>query len=104
MEAYIVSDFKKRGTVKVTNGKYTNDAGEEKNRYVTVGDYFSTDGGNRQAVKLYATAFSEEKWLNIYIEEKKSDKELTHDFNKQTRNVVPENIDDKPIDLSEIPF
>lgn len=98
-----MSDLRKRGLVKRTV-KYTRD-GEEKNQYITVGEYFSTDGGNRQAVKLLATATSDEVWLNIYPLEEKTDKELTHDFNKKmTEDVVLEDIDNKPVDLSAIPF
>lgn len=110
-----MSDFKRRGLAKRTI-KYTNKDGEEKNQYITVGEYFATDHSNRQAVKLYATATSDEVWLNIYIDEEfnviqtadefpdKKNQE-THNFNKQvSKDVVLEDIDDKPVDLSEIPF
>mgnify|MGYP000568952431 CR=1 FL=1 len=98
-----MSDFVKQGTVKRTI-KYTTKTGEEKNRYVTVGEFWSTGGGNRQAVKIYATLNSDEQWLNIYPVEDVQTKSETHEFNKQTRDVVLEDIEDKPIDLSEIPF
>ena len=101
-----MSDIKKRGLVKITNGKYTDKDGREKNRYVTVGEYFATDGGHRQAIKLYATAFSDEKWLNIYIEEDgkfDNDIKVIEEIGKAKENVL-EDIDDKPINLSEIPF
>jgi hypothetical protein len=106
-----MSDLKKRGVVKVTSGKFTGDDGKERNRYVIVGDYLATDNSNRQAIKLYATAFSEEKWLNIYIDDeyKTNDKSpmpqsavIDAIYNKD--DVILEDIDDKPIDLSEIPF
>lgn len=93
-----MSDLKRRGLVKITNGKYEKD-GKEKTRYVTVGEYFATDHNGRQAIKLYATAFSEEKWLNIYIDD---------EFKPQAKvieDILPTDEDmDKPIDLSELPF
>jgi hypothetical protein len=109
-----MSEFKRRGLVKITNGKYEKD-GVEKTRYVTVGEYFATDHSSRQAIKLYATAFSEEKWLNIYIDEEfknNSDApmpqstvmDVAYSDNKKSNDVILEDIDDKPIDLSEIPF
>ena len=112
-----MSDLRKRGTVKITNGKYLKD-GVEKTRYVTVGEYFATDHNGRQSIKLYATAFSEEKWLNIYLDEEnaadslqtvqdgKYDKDIVavKAIGDAKRDFVPEDIDDKPIDLSEIPF
>lgn len=100
-----MSDFKKRGLVKRTV-KYTNKDGEEKNQYLTVGEYFSTDGGNRQAIKLLATATSDEVWLNIYpLEEVRDNPPLTQaQALNNGKDVVLEDIDDKPIDLSEIPF
>jgi hypothetical protein len=61
-------NFSKRGIVKRTI-KYTTKDGEEKNRYITVGEFWSTDGGNRQAIKLYATVNTDDYWLNIYPEE-----------------------------------
>lgn len=102
-----MSDLKKRGLVKITNGKYEKD-GQEKTRYVTVGEYFATDHNGRQVIKLYATAFSDEKWLNIYIDDeyKNSGKPMTQSkvMDEIYKETVLEDIDDKPIDLSEIPF
>lgn len=68
-----MGNFSKRGIVKISNGKYTDKEGNERTRYVTVGDYYSSDAGNKQAVKMYATAFSDEKWLNIYLDEPKTE-------------------------------
>lgn len=103
-----MSDFTKKGNLKRTI-KYTTKDGEEKNRYVQVGEFWSTDGGNRQAIKLYATLNTDEVWLNIYPDDgfEKKEHADTHNFNKQmTKDVVLDDIDDKPIDLLEveIPF
>lgn len=95
-----MSDLRKRGLVKITNGKYEKD-GQEKTRYVTVGEYFATDHNGRQAIKLYATAFSDEKWLNIYIDDEFKPMPQA----KVIEDVLPTDEDmDKPIDLSELPF
>lgn len=98
-----MSDLRRRGLVKITNGKYEKD-GQEKTRYVTVGEYFATDHNGRQAIKLYATAFSDEKWLNIYIDD---------EFKPQAKvieDTLPTDEDmDKPIDeamniIEDFPF
>lgn len=95
-----MSDLRKRGLVKITNGKYEKD-GQEKTRYVTVGEYFATDHNGRQAIKLYATAFSDEKWLNIYIDDEFKPMPQA----KVIEDIPPTDEDmDKPIDLSELPF
>lgn len=95
-----MSDLRKRGLVKITNGKYEKD-GQEKTRYVTVGEYFATDHNGRQAIKLYATAFSDEKWLNIYIDDEFKPMPQA----KVIEDILPTDEDmDKPIDLSELPF
>lgn len=103
-----MSEFKRRGLVKITNGKYEKD-GVEKTRYVTVGEYFATDHSSRQAIKLYATAFSDEKWLNIYIDDEyKTNAPMPQstvtDAIYKSNDVILEDIDDKQIDLSLIPF
>jgi len=108
-----MSDLKKRGTVKITNGKYTGDDGKEHSRYITVGDYLATDHNGRQAIKLYATVFSEEKWLNIYLDDESAPEspKTTQDGKYDNDIAMVKAIgeakkqeDDKPIDLSEIPF
>ena len=112
-----MSDLRKRGTVKITNGKYIKD-GVEKTRYVTVGEYFATDHNGRQSIKLYATAFSEEKWLNIYLDEENAADSLQTSQNGKydndiatvkaigdaKRDFMPEDIDNNPISLDGIPF
>jgi hypothetical protein len=101
-----MGDFKKRGVAKRTNGKYTNNEGIEKTRYVTVGDYYASDGGNRKAVKLYATAFSEEQWLNIY-EEEPEEKSGYDSFKEQGAKLQKDEVilpNEEPISSSDIPF
>lgn len=99
-----MSDFKKRGLAKRTI-KYTNKAGEEKKQYITVGEFFTEDDGSRPALKLLATATTDEVWLNIYPLEERDDTPLTQaQALNGGKDVVLKDIDDKPIDLSEIPF
>lgn len=101
-----MSDFVKRGTVKRTI-KYTTKDGEEKNRYVTVGEFWSTDGGNRQAVKIYATLNTDEQWLNIYPLEDSQENQprsVSHEFNKKVHDVLPNDDDVKPFESGEVPF
>lgn len=97
-----MSDFHKRGTVKRTI-KYTTKDGKEQSRYVTVGEYWSTDGGNRQAVKIYATLNTDEQWLNIYPldENDERPRSVSHEFNKKVHDVLP---NDDDINLETIPF
>lgn len=83
----------KQGTVKRTI-KYTTKDGAEKNRYVSVGEYW-TDG-DRKSVKLYATLNTDEQWLNIYPLEETSP---THKFNKKVHDTLPDDIS-----LKNIPF
>ncbi len=100
-----MSEFKKRGLVKRTI-KYTDKkTGEEKNQYITVGEYIATDHENRKAIKLYPTATSEEVWLNIYPLAERDDTPMaqTQALNGG-KDFALEDIEDKPVDLSEIPF
>lgn len=113
-----MSELKKRGRAVISAGKYTDNNGKEKTRYVEVGTYFATDHNGRMAIKLHATAFSDEKWVNIYLDDvtavKTPENEPQGKYNKDIatvkaigdakRDVILEDIDDKPIDLSEIPF
>jgi len=96
-----MGNFSKRGLVKISAGKYIGNDGKEKTKYLTVGEYFSSDGGNRQAIKMNATAFSDEKWLNIYLDEGVTPNEFSqvHDEDR-----VINDIPDEPINLDNIPF
>lgn len=99
-----MSDFTKQGIVKRTTHYKDKQTGEERARYVSVGEYWSTESGNRRAIKIYATLNTDEQWLNIYPLEDEPRSE-THEFNKQVhKDVVLEDIEDKPVDLTEIPF
>lgn len=92
-----MSEFKKRGIIKRTI-KYTNKDGDEKNHYLTVGEFWSTDHGNRQALKIYATLNSDEQWLNIYPLEENS---TSQNIETKDKVINSDNINDL---LSDIPF
>lgn len=55
--------------LKVKTGEYTDQSGKTKNRYQTVGALFGTPHHSRLAIKLYATATSDERWLSVYYDE-----------------------------------
>lgn len=55
----------KLADLKVKTGEYTDQSGKTKNRYQTVGALFGTPHHSRLVIKLYATATSDERWLNI---------------------------------------
>lgn len=101
-----MSDFTKRGTVKRTVHYKDRQTGEERARYVTVGEYWSTEVGNSRSIKIYATLNTDEQWLNIYPLE--DDRSPTHEFNKQVhKDVLPTDKDmEQPINLDDvvIPF
>lgn len=81
--------------------------GEKKNVYSTVGTAWVSEHGSKISLQLDTIPVSPEWTGRLFVNkpyEKKSNKELTHDFNKQTRDVAPENIDDNPISLDDIPF
>lgn len=63
-----MSEFRKRGVVKVQNGTYVKD-GKEKNRYHEVGIFFATDKFNRMAIKMHNSPHGEGQWVNIYLDD-----------------------------------
>lgn len=61
--------MKKIGELKVKTGEYTDKDGKTKGRYQTVGILFGTSHHSRLSIKFPATAFSDEKWANVYYDE-----------------------------------
>jgi len=82
--------------------------GEKKWFYQTVGTAWVSEHGSKISLQLDTVPVSPEWDGKFYINkpyEKKDEKELTHDLNKKmTEDIVLDDIDDKPIDLSKIPF
>lgn len=89
------------GNITAITGTYKKD-GEDKNRYLTIGTLFqrlddNENPTNKMVMKLDTYPLPNENgevWVNIYPIQKKGDSD---DSGNQE-------IDDKPIDLSEIPF
>lgn len=88
----------KLADLKVKTSEYTDPSGKTKNHYQTVGALFGTPHHSRLAIKLYASATNDERWLNVYYDE---GKEPNFDNQKDAQSVdtVPDDID-----LTEIPF
>jgi len=88
--------------IRAITGTYQKD-GEEKSRYQNIGVVFETKSGGLMG-KLETVPVNWDGTL-FFSEPQYDKKELTHEFNKtMTQDVVLEDIDDKPVDLSAIPF
>jgi len=121
-----MSNYKPRADLKVKTREYTKD-GETKGVWQTVGTIFSTPHGSSEFIVLDSipfhsfengeqvpfngkiSVFNKEEFEQVKSGDEFPDKkhQETHDFNKQTtKDVIVEDIDDKPIDLStiNIPF
>jgi hypothetical protein len=101
--------------LRVKTGEYESD-GKVKSRYSDIGVLFASPHFNNMYINIDTLPINKE-WdgrifvnpieenRTIQVEDFKDDKQLTHDFNKKlTQDVILEDIDDKPINLSEIPF
>lgn len=86
--------MKKFGNLVATIGEYTNKEGDKKKNYLTVGIVFEDDKG-RLSVKMNAMPVTPEwsGWLSIY----KDDYVKKDEDSEQAE-------DEKPIDLSQVPF
>lgn len=84
------------GDIKVADGKYTDNEGKEKTRYVTLGKLYHSPHMSRASIYLNPTALSEGRWLNAYPHE---------NYQKPTeQDEVITDIGDEPINLDDIPF
>lgn len=93
------SPIKKIGELKIKTGEYTDKDGKTKGRYQTVGVLFGTPHHSRLSVKFPATAFSDEKWANVYYDEGCSPRSSDNDAQIERQQVV-----DEPIRPEDIPF
>jgi len=84
------------------------ETGKEKGVWVTVGTLFSTPHGSHMSVKLDTVPVGEfNGWLSVYKREESSQQPITqNEVLEKSGDFVPthDDIDDKPIDLSSIPF
>lgn len=63
--------LQKIADLKVKTGEYTDKDGKTRGSWQTVGALFGTPHHSRLTVKLYATAYSDERWLSVYYDEDK---------------------------------
>ena len=89
-------------------GKYTNRDGEEKTEYIKIGTARVSEHGSQIQLFIKSTPLNWDGrgYVNKPYEKKSDgDKPMTQaQALNGGRDVVLEDIDDKPIDLSEIPF
>lgn len=73
----------------VSTGKYTDQSGKEKNRYLTVGAVMQNDEG-RMSLKLEAVPVNFNGWINFYEprQEKKS-KQAERSANDEPNDEIP---------------
>lgn len=89
---------------------YQNAQGEQKWRSIPCGTLFYDEAEQRYSIKLEAVPVAPRSsdddgtWLNCWPIEKRDGQGGQPAAQQQSRDVVIEDIDDKPIDLSEIPF
>ena len=79
--------------------------GEDKKSWHNIGTLFVDDEDGRMSIKLHsmpAPGVGFNGWLSVF--EQKPREGAQGGQTRQSRDVVIEDIEDKPIDLSEIPF
>lgn len=91
--------------LRVKVGSYEKD-GKTKNRYQNVGTLFATPHFSNMYIQLDTLPITKDWDGRIYINPREENRviDANADLNKPGGDVVIEDIDDKPIDLSEIPF
>ncbi len=89
-------------------GKYTNREGEEKTEYIKIGTARVSEHGSQIQLFIKSTplGWDGRAYVNKPYEKKgDGDKPMTQaQALNGGKDVVPQDIDDRPIDLSEIPF
>lgn len=96
-----MAEYKPIKRIKAVVDTYTDKDGKKKNRYADIGVVMSSPHGSNQFGKIESLPRDLSKWDGrIYFDPIKS----KDDAPNQSADIAPEDIDDKPIDLSEIPF
>ena len=93
--------MKKLGELKIVTGEYTDNEGVTKKRYQSVGAVFGTPHHSRLSVKFYATAFSDERWANLYYDKGCDPQKQSDDIE---RLKSPDSVASQPIKPEDIPF
>lgn len=86
--------------LRVKTGTYEKD-GKQKNRYAVVGVLFASPHFSNMYMQIDSLPLSKDWDGRVYVNprEKKPGSDVT-----QKKDIVPEDIPDGPIDLSQIPF
>lgn len=106
-----MSDTKLYARLRVKTGEY-GEEGNKKNRYSDVGVLFASEHFNNMFIQLETLPLNKDWDGRIYVNPIESEDRVVRDDTPMTqhqalnngKDVVPVDIDDKPIDLSEIPF
>lgn len=98
------SPMRRAFNVTFPNGTYKDKDGKEKTRWLNVGTIFISEDRKRMALKIDAVPTSKEfeGWLNVFPISRGDGS--TVDQAKAADQSDGGEIDDKPVDLSEIPF
>lgn len=90
--------------LKVKTREFKDKEGKTKGVYQTIGTLFSSPHGSHMSIKLDTVPVGEwNGWINVYPREE--NRQLTqNDVLEKAGDFAPKDIEDKPIDLSEIPF
>ena len=102
-----MSETKLYAKLRVKTGEYSQD-GKTKNRYADVGVLFASEHFNNMFIQLDTLPINKDFDGRIFINPiEETDRQRTdrpHADKTASGDVILEDIDDKPIDLSEIPF
>lgn len=93
--------------LRVKTGSYPKD-GKTKNRYSEIGVMFASPHFSNVYLQIETLPINKDWDGRVYVDPIEQNDVIqvspTHQFNKQVNEVVLEDIEDKPIDLTEIPF
>ena len=107
-----MSNLKPIADLKYKARTYIDNTGKEKGVWVTLGTLFSSHHGSNMSIKLDTVPVGEfNGWISVFNREEKDepskfddDNKMVEELGKAKQDIILEDIDDKPIDLSEIPF
>lgn len=106
-----MSELKPIADLKYKARTYTDQNGKEKGVWVTLGTLFSSPHGSNMSIKLDTVPVGEfNGWISVFKREEDepskfdNDNKIVKELGKARQDIVLEDIDDRPIDLSEIPF
>jgi len=106
-----MSNYKPYADLKYKTRSYTDKEGKEKGIWLQVGTIFATPHLSSMFQVMEALPINFDGKLSIFkredfeqLNDEPKDTSPTHELNKHTTDVVLKDIEEKPINLSEIPF